>query len=260
VAMVKHLTYTVSVSYSGYDKETAATYVGIPEGLKTLKLPVGDVVITVVDLDGKPIGGALVKLAGAEKKTDSQGTAIFQMVPLEDAAGMPITYDVTVSREVTVPASITTSRSTTSFTILYGLGTINVVVKGAAGQVLSGATVELYREGALYKTGVTDEKGVVVFADLPAGTYTVKVAWKNYQDEKSATLTEDDIKARRPVTVEFSLPPFTEIAGVPLDFGTFVALIVGIILLVIVLAIIISEYVRWRGRRLGIYPPPPPKK
>ncbi|RLG02932.1 MAG: hypothetical protein DRN54_03720, partial [Thaumarchaeota archaeon] len=260
VAMVKHLTYTVSVSYSGYDKETAATYVGIPEGLKALKLPVGDVVITVVDLDGKPIGGALVKLAGAEKKTDSQGTAIFQMVPLEDAAGMPITYDVTVSREVTVPASITTSRSTTSFTILYGLGTINVVVKGAAGQVLSGATVELYREGALYKTGVTDEKGVVVFADLPAGTYTVKVAWKNYQDEKSATLTEDDIKARRPVTVEFSLPPFTEIAGVPLDFGTFVALIVGIILLVIVLAIIISEYVRWRGRRLGIYPPPPPKK
>ncbi|MDW7987076.1 MAG: carboxypeptidase-like regulatory domain-containing protein, partial [Nitrososphaerota archaeon] len=157
-------------------------------------------------------------------------------------------------------ASITTSRSTTSFTILYGLGTIHVTVKGSAGQMLAGAVVELYREGVLYKTGVTDEKGAVAFTDLPAGTYTVKVAWKGYRDEKTVTLSDADIRARKPATVEFNLPPFTEIAGIPLDFGTFVALILGIILLVIVLAVIISEYVRWRGRRLGIYPPPPPKK
>jgi hypothetical protein len=51
-----------------------------------------------------------------------------------------------------------------------------------------------------------------------------------------------------------------EIAGVPFTFSAFLGLIIGLIILVIVLVIISSEYIRWRGRRLGIYPPPPPKK
>jgi hypothetical protein len=260
VAMVKSKTYTVAVSYTGYGKTTAASYVGLPEGLKELVLPVGDVAITVVDVDGRPVGGATVKLEGVETKTDSQGRAIFQMVPLEDEAGRPISYSVTVTREKTITTTITVSRASTDFKILYGLGSIKVIVRGAAGQPLSGARVDILSGGALVGTAVTDEKGEVTFTGLAEGTYTVKVDWKTFKDEKSVTLTESDIMAKVPKTVEFALPPFTEIAGVPLDFGTFVALIVGIILLVIVLAIIISEYVRWRGRRLGIYPPPPPKK
>jgi hypothetical protein len=165
-----------------------------------------------------------------------------------------------VTREKTVTATITTSRSSTEFRVLYGLGSIKVIVRGAAGQTLAGARVDLLSGGALVGTAVTDEKGEATFTGLAEGTYTVKVDWKTFKDEKTVTLTESDIMAKVPKTVEFALPPFTEIAGVPLDFGTFVALIVGIVLLVIVLAIIISEYVRWRGRRLGIYPPPPPKK
>jgi hypothetical protein len=45
-----------------------------------------------------------------------------------------------------------------------------------------------------------------------------------------------------------------------MTFATFLALIIGLILLVIVVAVIVSEYIRWRGRRLGIYPAAPPKK
>lgn len=260
VAMVKSKTYTVAVSYTGYGKTTAASYVGLPEGLKELVLPVGDIAITVVDVDGRPVGGATVKLEGVETKTDSQGRALFQMVPLEDEAGRPISYSVTVTREKTITDTITTSRASTDFKLLYGLGDIKVIVRGAAGQPLAGARVDLLSAGALVGTAVTDDKGEAMFTGLAEGTYTVKVDWKTFKDEKSVTLTEADIMAKVPKTVEFALPPFTEIAGIPLDFGTFVALIVGIILLVIVLAIIISEYVRWRGRRLGIYPPPPPKK
>jgi DMSO/TMAO reductase YedYZ heme-binding membrane subunit len=44
-----------------------------------------------------------------------------------------------------------------------------------------------------------------------------------------------------------------------MSLATLLALAIGIILLVIVLAIIISEYRWWRGRRLGVYAPPPPK-
>jgi len=260
VAMVKSKTYTVTVKYAAYGKSTAASYVGLPEGLKEILLPVGDITITVVDVDGRPVGGATVKLEGVEAKTDSQGRAIFQMLPLEDETGKPISYSVTVTREKTITTTITASRSSTDFKILYGLGSIKVIVRGAAGQPLSGAKVDILSAGALVGTAVTDDKGEATFTGLAEGTYTVKVDWKTFKDEKSVTLTEDEIMKKVPKTVEFALPPFTEIAGVPLDFGTFVALIVGIILLVIVLAIIISEYVRWRGRRLGIYPPPPPKK
>jgi len=42
-----------------------------------------------------------------------------------------------------------------------------------------------------------------------------------------------------------------------MTFATLLALIIGLILLVIV--VIVSEYIRWRGRRLGIYPAPPKK-
>jgi len=86
--------------------------------------------------------------------------------------------------------------------------------------------------------------------------YTVEAEWKGFRG--SATISKEDLKAGR--AVEISLPPYTEIAGVPLTFGALLALIIGFIILVIVIVILLSEYIRWRGRRLGIYPPPPPKK
>jgi len=260
VALVKHESYMITAAVERYGVKTATSYEGLPEPKIKLVLPIGDVKITVVDLDGRPVGAATVTLAGVEQTTDAQGTVIFQGIPLLDETGSPVSYDVKVTREKTITTTITVSTENTEFKITYGLGSINVIVKGAAGQPLAGAKVDLIRGGTVVATGVTDDKGVVTFTGLPADTYTVKVVWKDYADEKTVTLTEDDIMARKPLTVEFTLPPFTEIAGIPLDFGTFLALIIGIILLIIVLAIIISEYVRWRGRRLGIYPPPPPKK
>ncbi|MEM1886699.1 MAG: carboxypeptidase-like regulatory domain-containing protein [Nitrososphaerota archaeon] len=260
VAAVAHEFYTITASVERYGVRTASTYMGVPEDRIRLMLPIGDVKITVVDVYGNPVGAATVKLGTVETKTDAQGTAIFSGVPLETEVGAPVRYDVVVERETTVRTTITTSRTTTEFRILFGLGDIKVIVRGAAGQPLAGARVDVLKAGALVGTAVTDDKGEAVFRGLPEGTYTVRVDWKTFKDEKTVTLSEAEIMAKVPKTVEFALPPFTEIAGVPLDFGTFVALIVGIILLVIVLAIIISEYVRWRGRRLGIYPPPPPKK
>jgi DMSO/TMAO reductase YedYZ heme-binding membrane subunit len=44
-----------------------------------------------------------------------------------------------------------------------------------------------------------------------------------------------------------------------MPLSTLLALIIGLILLVVVIAIIVSEYRWWRGRRLGVYPPAPPK-
>ena len=127
---------------------------------------------------------------------------------------------------------------------------------GAAGQPLPYAKVKVMRGGVEVGTFTADESGVVQVPDLLLDDYSVEASWKGYTG--TGTVTKDDLKTGR--IVEISLAPYVEIAGIPLEFGTFVALIIGIILLVIVIVIILSEYIRWRGRRLGIYPPAPPKK
>jgi hypothetical protein len=55
---------------------------------------------------------------------------------------------------------------------------------------------------------------------------------------------------------QITLDIYTLLIRVPVNFPTFLVLTIGFILLIIVAAFAVSEYIRWRGRRLGIYPPP----
>ncbi|MEM3808149.1 MAG: carboxypeptidase regulatory-like domain-containing protein, partial [Nitrososphaerota archaeon] len=230
-------------------------------GGRTLQLPVDDVSVTVVDAKGAPIGGAAVKLGAAPAKTTGgDGKAIFEKVPLEkDGAG--ITYTLSVTRdgvEVTPEAdrSQTLSTARTSITVIGQLFALRVRVIGAAGQGLAGATVEIVKApDIVVASASTDEGGFAEFDRLVLADYTVRATYKGYPDTKTAT-RDDLLKGK---VVEIQLPPYTEIFGVPITFSTLLALIIGLILLVLVIAIIISEYRWWRGRRLGVYPPAPPK-
>jgi len=204
VAMIKHLTYTVTVSYSAYGVITAASYVGPPRDVK-LTLPVGDVQITIVDPNGDPIPSVAVTLAGHETITDLWGTAVFQMVPLEDVVGSPITYEVAIARERTIRAMITTSRASTHFTIIYPLGSIMMVVRDEEGVPLPGLMVELYLHGSRIDVQVTDEEGVAMFDKLPLDTYVIRIRYNGILKEAEVSLAEDDIAAGRPVYVEIRL-------------------------------------------------------
>ena len=261
IGVVDTQVYKITVSYASEKYGTTAVSAPVadtPGGImsrKTFEVPVGDVVITVVDADGNVVGGADVTLGNVKATTNVEGKAVFQKVPLE-SMGEAITYTVTISREYVVSYTIDVSRTRTRFTLLLGLGTLNVYVKGSAGQGLAYAKIDIYRQGALIKSLATDKSGFASIKNLPPGTYTVNVEWKGYKGSKIATITPQDIKERKPVTVEIALPPYTELFGVPLEFSTFLALIIGVILLVIVLSVLISEYIRWRGRRVGVYPPP----
>ena len=261
-AIVTTQTYSFKISWVSpvYGTEASVTIADTPDGLaarKVVELPVGTVTVSVVDSKGRPISGAEVTFGKETKKTDAAGKAYFEGVPLEKE-GKGISYDVTVKREgfVVFTGTETVSRARTTITEIGELFTIRVRVVGAAGQGLPFAKVVIKRAGAEIGTYTTDEGGFLEVKKVPLSDYTVEVEWKGFRG--SATISKEDLTAGR--AVEISLPPYTEIAGVPLTFGALLALIIGFIILVIVIVILLSEYIRWRGRRLGIYPPPPPKK
>jgi hypothetical protein len=256
---------TITVKYSSpiYGESVQVTLTDTADGIRTrliggrtLQLPVDDVVITAVDAQGRPVGGAVVTFKGVTKTTGSDGKAVFERVPLgtEDA---PIPYRVKVSVEgVDVydkDEPISVARKEIS--VLAQLFTLTVRVVGELGQGLQGASVQLLRAGTTVATGSADSAGAVRFERLAPASYEVRAQYKGFSG--SATVSLDAL--RRGEVVEIRLPVYVEVLGIPMSLATLLALAIGIILLVIVLAIIISEYRWWRGRRLGVYAPPPPK-
>ncbi|MCS7137718.1 MAG: carboxypeptidase-like regulatory domain-containing protein, partial [Candidatus Caldarchaeum sp.] len=260
---------TVSVEYASpvYGTSADARIRDSAEGFKTrllggrtLQLPVDDVTVTVVDRQGRPIGGAVVKLGQAPaKSTAGDGKAVFERVPLErDGRGIPYSLSVTVGGVPVTPADATRvelSTAKTSITVVGELFSLPVRVIGQLGQGLAGANVRVVKGAVTVASASTDEGGFAQFDRLVLDTYTVVANYKGYSQEVS--VSSADLQAGR--VVEITLPIYTELLGIPMPLSTLLALIIGLILLVVVLAIIVSEYRWWRGRRLGVYPPAPPK-
>jgi len=212
-------------------------------------LPVADVQVSVVDFDGRAVGGASIRFEGQDVGvTDTEGRIIISQVPLDND------YRITVIKEGTTLGE-ETRRFTGGIrqaTITAGIYDIVVLVKGAAGQAIQGATVNLIKGGATVATAATNEAGTVVFPKMIGADYDVRAEFAPFTASKALP------KGTKSATLTIDL--YTFVLGVPMTFATFLALIIGLILLVIVVVVIVSEYVRWRGRRLGIYPAVPPKK
>jgi hypothetical protein len=246
-------TYDFTIEWtSPYGTTARAAVRETPAGLQargSIVVPVDDISVKVVDFDGRPVAGAAIKFAGQDVgSTDSQGVIIVGQVPLDND------YTISVTKEGTEIGSdrVRFTASRTSATIQAGIYDITVLVKGAAGQPIQGATVELIKGGTTIATAATDASGTVVFTKLIGAEYDVRAKY----DPFSATARLD--KGVRSTTITLDL--YTVLLGVPMSLATFLALIIGLILLVIVVVVIVSEYIRWRGRRLGIYPAAPPKK
>jgi hypothetical protein len=246
-------TYDFTIEWtSPYGTTARAAVRETPAGLQargSIVVPVDDISVKVVDFDGRPVAGAAIKFAGQDVgSTDSQGVIIVGQVPLDND------YTISVSKEGTEIGSdrVRFTASRTSATIQAGIYDITVLVKGAAGQPIQGATVELIKGGTTIATAATDASGTAVFTKLVGADYEVRAKYDPFSS--TARLA----KGVRSTTITLDL--YTVLLGVPMTFATFLALIIGLILLVIVVVVIVSEYIRWRGRRLGIYPAAPPKK
>jgi hypothetical protein len=246
-------TYDFTVEWTSPFGTTAKAVVReTPAGLQargSIVVPVDDISVKVVDFDGRPVAGAAIKFAGQDVgSTDSQGVIIVGQVPLDSD------YTISVSKEGTEIGSdrVRFTASRTSVTIQAGIYDITVLVKGAAGQPIQGALVELIKGGTTIARAATDASGTAVFAKLVGADYTVRAAYEQFSSTASL--------AKGTRSAQITLDLYTVLLGVPMTFATFLALIIGLILLVIVVVVIVSEYIRWRGRRLGIYPAAPPKK
>jgi hypothetical protein len=246
-------TYDFTIEWtSPYGTTARAAVRETPAGLQTrgsIVVPVDDISVKVVDFDGRPVAGAAIKFAGQDVgSTDSQGVIIVGQVPLDND------YTISVSKEGTEIGSdrVRFTASRTSATIQAGIYDITVLVKGAAGQPIQGALVELIKGGTTIARAATDASGTAVFTKVVGADYTVRAAYEQFSSTASL--------AKGTRSAQITLDLYTVLLGVPMTFATFLALIIGLILLVIVVVVIVSEYIRWRGRRLGIYPAAPPKK
>jgi hypothetical protein len=242
-------TYDFTVEWASEFGTTAKTVVrDTPAGLQargSITLPVDDVSIKVVDLEGRAIVGAAIKFAGRDVgSTDSQGVIIVGQVPLDNE------YPITVTKDGAEIGSylVRFTASRTSATIQAGIYDITVLVKGAAGQPIQGALVELIKGGTTIARVATDASGTAVFSKVIGVDYVVRASYGVLRAETSLP------KGIR--NTQITLDIYTLLIGVPVNFPTFLVLTIGFMLLIIVAAFAVSEYIRWRGRRLGIYPAP----
>jgi hypothetical protein len=218
-----------------------------PAGLQStgsVTVPVDDVSIKVVDLEGRPAAGAAIKFAERDVgSTDSQGVIIVGQVPLDND------YPITVTKDGAEIGSylVRFTASRTSATIQAGIYDITVLVKGTAGQPVQGALVELVKDGITIARVATDASGTAIFSKVIGADYMVRASYGGFRAETSLP------KSIR--NTQITLDIYTSLLGVPVNFPTFLVITIGFILLIIVAAFAVSEYIRWRGRRLGIYPP-----
>jgi hypothetical protein len=159
-------------------------------------------------------------------------------------------YPITVTKDGAEIGSylVRFTASRTSATIQAGIYDITVLVKGAAGQPIQGALVELIKGGTTIARVATDASGTAVFSKVIGVDCVVRASYGVFRAETSLP------KGIR--NTQITLDIYTLLIGVPVNFPTFLVITIGFILLIIVVAFAVSEYIHWRGRRLGIYPPP----
>jgi hypothetical protein len=210
---------------------------GSPEELKALGrlvLPVDDILIKVIDLDGRPVALATVNFVGKDVgSTDSQGTITVVRVPLNND------YTIVVTKERVEIGSdrVRFADYLTSATIQASIYDIMVFVKGAAGQPIEGALVELVRGGTTIATAATDASGTAVFSKVVGADYSVRASYK----QSSSTVS----LAKGSRNTQITLDIYT-VFGIPMTFATFLILVISVVSVTMFYLILLARSVRRR--------------
>ncbi|MDH5363347.1 MAG: carboxypeptidase-like regulatory domain-containing protein, partial [Aigarchaeota archaeon] len=212
-----------------------------------------DIAIRVSDTKGRPVSEAKIVITNAEATTDATGTAVFTLVP---EGSYSLKVEKAGANLGASPSSIGVSASEVDFAVTVGkIYDLGARVIGEQGQGLAYSTIYVKDPRGGTATYTTDANGVITIPGLMEGNYDLTAEYKGFRSDSRAV----SVNAQGLVE-EFKLPPYAEVFGVILTYWTFLAIVIGIILLIIVLAVLIHEYVTWRRRRLGIYLPAPPAK
>jgi uncharacterized repeat protein (TIGR01451 family) len=134
--------------------------------------------------NGQPLGGASVRIRNIttnttqERITDSSGSAVFELLPIGAYEIVEITapdgyaLDLSVHTVNVVPLS----EGETSY-VLTDKANAGLRITKFDRQTMTaiaGVTFEVWRDGELYGTYITDAWGEIALHNLPAGTYTAR--------------------------------------------------------------------------------------
>jgi hypothetical protein len=217
----------------------------------TVQLPVTDLTISVIDKEGKGVGGAEVRIANQVLTTGDDGRIVVQRVPVE-YRGEPVGYDLEVRYMgyLVYRGSVLTSTTNYAFTFTADLRKLTVLVLGEAGQGITNAKVSLLREGNEVGTAFTDAGGRASFEGVIPVEHFLRVEYKSLS--QTLRLLPSQMTGR-PITVQ--LPVYVELGGVPLSTVQLYVLVGGVVIAVIAVAVSAFLLVRRRARKVRVVGP-----
>jgi hypothetical protein len=217
----------------------------------TVQLPVTDLTISVIDKEGKGVGGAEVRIANQVLTTGDDGRIVVQRVPVE-YRGEPVSYDLEVRYMgyLVYRGSVLTSTTNYAFTFTADLRKLMVLVLGEAGQGIPDAKVSLLREGNEVATAFTDASGRASFEGVIPVEHFLRVEYKSLSQTLRLLPSQ---MTERPIIVQ--LPVYVELGGVPLSTVQLYVLVGGAVIAVIAVAVSAFLLVRRRTRKVRVVGP-----
>jgi hypothetical protein len=217
----------------------------------TVQLPVTDLTISLIDKEGKGVGGAEVRIANQVLTIGDDGRIVVQRVPVE-YRGEPVSYDLEVRYMgyLVYRGSVLTSTTNYAFTFTADLRKLTVLVLGEAGQGITNAKVSLLREGNEVGTAFTDTGGRASFEGVIPVEHFLRVEYKSLS--QTLRLLPSQMTGR-PITVQ--LPVYIELEGVPLSTVQLYVLVGGVVIAVIAVAVSAFLLVRRRAKKVRVVGP-----
>jgi hypothetical protein len=230
--------YAIHAEWTSRYGTKAVVDSSVKDLFSVVTLPVFDVTLRLVTPRGSSLVGVGVKVAGEDVgATSATGEVLVSQIP----SG---TYAVSaewLGTALNVPSLVVTTNGAVTLTP-SNVHRLTVVVRGAQGQALEGATVRVTKGETVEITKLTDKDGKAEI-ELPDASYDIATSYGQFTGSSSVSLTADKI-----VTV--NLDVFLEFLGVGMSMAQFLLFIVMIIVIVIVLAIVLHEYHIYRRKRL----------
>jgi len=231
------ISYMITAEWPSKYGSKALTKVFV-KGDSTITMPVYDVTLQLLTPKGNPVINANIWLENVYLGvTDREGEILATQVP---AGSYRVSAKWLNSNLILQRLDVTTSGEV--ILTPSNVHSLTIMVRGAMGQALEGASVAIWKDGAELLRKVTDKSGNVEI-ELPDGEYVIEASFDQFQKKTTVTLTADSF-------VRVELDVFTKILGVSMTLSQTLLLIVATIIMIILLAIVIHEYHIYRRKKL----------
>ncbi|HFC49145.1 MAG TPA: hypothetical protein ENJ59_00275 [Thermofilum sp.] len=162
----------------------------IEAGQYFFKIDWKPITILAVDSNNRPLKQAVVEIEGPTKfaaTTDNDGRAKVKLY-------IPGEYKISVKfSNINVGNTVVGTLTDTELYIKCKVYELKIVTQNALGQALSGTEVSLILGDEVLYTGETNDKGVVVFEQVPKGAYIVQAVYKRIEKVLDIEVVKNEV-------------------------------------------------------------------